>query len=198
MQGRNISEGLEHMTDEEVVKLYQDGVQDTFGELSVRYICVIRNKSADFYDMGIEAEDLIQEGLIALHAAAVSYSARKGASFKTYATVCIRNRLASAVRSANNAKNRINNTAVSLEEQPGSTADLLSEPECCLIATENVREITEYARGKLSITERRVLSLYIDGRTYEEIAKELGISIKACDNAMQRVRRKLRDHISNV
>ena len=102
MQQPETSEKYELMSDEELVGLYQSGVPDAFGELSVRYIVVIRNRSSDLYHMGIEAEDLFQEGLIALHTAVSSYCVGKGASFRTYATVCIRNRLVSAVRAANN------------------------------------------------------------------------------------------------
>ena len=196
MQQPETSEKYELMSDEELVGLYQSGVPDAFGELSVRYIVVIRNRSSDLYHMGIEAEDLFQEGLIALHTAVSSYCEGKGASFRTYATVCIRNRLVSAVRAANNSKNRINNIGVSLEEQLDQPSDALTEPENALMAGEEVKEIMELARSRLSVMEREVLALFIDGNTYEQIAGKLGITVKACDNAMQRVRRKLKEYRS--
>lgn len=193
MQQSETSEKYELMSDEELVRLFQSGIPDAFGELSVRYIVVIRNRSSDLYWMGIEAEDLFQEGLIALHTAVNTFSEEKGASFRTYATVCIRNRLVSAVRAANNSKNRINNTAISLEEQLDQPSDALTEPENALLAGEEVKEIMELAQNRLSRMEKQVLALFIDGNTYEEIAGKLGISVKACDNAMQRVRKKLKD-----
>ncbi len=196
MQQPETSEKYELMSDEELVRQYQSGIPDAFGELSVRYIVVIRNRSSDLYQMGIEAEDLFQEGLIALHTAVSTYSEEKGASFRTYATVCIRNRLVSAVRAANNSKNRINNTAISLEEQLDQPSDALTEPENALLAGEEVKEIMELAQNRLSRMEKQVLALFIDGNTYEEIAGILGISVKACDNAMQRVRKKLKEYKS--
>ncbi len=181
------------LSDEELVALYKQGVQDAFGELSVRYIVVIRNRSAGLYNMGVEAEDLFQEGLIALHTAVTTYREDDGASFCTYASKCIRNRLISAVRKVNNNKNRINNIAVSLDCQSDNQCDPMTDPERVLMADEEVRELLELAHDNLSDMEMRVLALYIDGKSYDEISGELGIPVKSCDNAMQRVRKKLRE-----
>ena len=193
MQEVEFPKKYELLSDEELVELYNSGVQDAFGELSVRYIVVIRNRSADLYDMGVEAEDLFQEGLIALHSAVKSYDMREGgASFRTYASVCIRNRLISAVRTVNNNRNRINNIAVSLDSQHDERSDPQTEPESVLMADEGMRELMELAHKNLSDREMQVFVLYIDGKTYDEISAKLGISVKSCDNAMQRVRRKMK------
>ncbi len=181
------------LSDEELVALYKQGVQDAFGELSVRYIVVIRNRSVGLYNMGVEAEDLFQEGLIALHTAVTTYREDDGASFCTYASKCIRNRLISAVRKVNNNKNRINNIAVSLDCQNDNQCDPMTDPERVLMADEEVRELMELAHDNLSDMEMRVLALYIDGKSYDEISVKLGIPVKSCDNAMQRVRKKLRE-----
>ena len=101
MQEVDFQNDYEALSDEELVRLFKEGVQDVFGELAVRYILVIRNKSGGLYNMGIEAEDLFQEGLIALHTAVMTYRNGDGASFYTYASKCIRNRLVSAVRTVN-------------------------------------------------------------------------------------------------
>ncbi len=191
MQENELSESFELLSDEELVGLYNDGVQDAFGELSVRYIFVIRNKSADLYHMGVEAEDLFQEGLIALHTAVKNYRNDGGAAFRTYAAVCIRNHLVSVVRLANNSHNKINNNAISLDTQLSEHA-VVSDPENELAAEEKLQEVIDRAEKYLSVMERKVLELYIDGNTYEEISSALGISVKSCDNAMQRVRRKLK------
>lgn len=192
MQNVEFPEKYELMSDEELVELYNGGVQDAFGELSVRYIFVIRNRSADLYNMGIEAEDLFQEGLIALHTAVKTYSESGGASFRTYATACIRNRLVSAIRAANNLRNKINNIAVSLDDQLDEPSAPQTEPENALMADEGIRELMELAQNNLSAMEMQVLAHYIEGDSYEEIAGKLGITVKSCDNAMQRVRRKLK------
>ena len=193
MQEVQFQSNYEHLSDEELVVLYNRGIQDAFGELSVRYIVVIRNRSAALYNMGVEAEDLFQEGLIALHTAAKTYNREDKASFSTYASRCIRNRLISAVRKVNNNKNRINNIAVSLDCRNDDRSDPQTEPEKVLMADEGIRELMEYAHDNLSDMELKVLALYIDGRTYDEISGILDIPVKSCDNAMQRVRRKLRE-----
>ncbi len=185
--------GFELMSDEELVRCYNGGVQDAFGELSVRYIFVIRSEAGKFYNMGIETDDLYQEGLVALHSAVKSYSDDGRASFRTYAGVCIRNRLLSAVRAANNNKNFINNVTVSIYDEPVEIPAPMTEPERIVVADEELNDVIRTAKRKLSELEFNVLSLYIDGNSYEDIAKLLGLSVKVCDNAMQRVRRKLKD-----
>lgn len=192
MQEHGLSESFELFSDEELVAMYNEGVQDAFGELSVRYIVVIRNRSADLYHMGVEAEDLFQEGLIALHNAVRRFRSGNGATFRTYATVCIRNHLISVVRSANNSRNRINNTAISLDTQL-TEPPVISGPESELMVGEELQEVMNQAEKHLSVLEQKVLRLYIDGNSYEEIGKILGISVKSCDNAMQRVRKKMKE-----
>ena len=186
------SAGFELKSDEELVEMYRNGIQDAFGELSVRYIFVIRSASAGLYNMGVETDDLYQEGLVALHSAVKSYDDGGGASFRTYAAVCIKNRLMSAVRSANNKRNFINNTAVSIYDEPMELSAPFSEPEGLVVAEEGMKDILRTARDRLSELEFRVMELYIDGNSYEEISKLIGVSVKVCDNAMQRVRRKLK------
>lgn len=193
MQAVEFQHDYERLSDEELVSLYKQGVQDAFGELSVRYIVVIRNRSSGLYNMGVEAEDLFQEGLIALHTAVITYRKDDGASFATYASKCIRNRLISAVRKVNTVKNKINNITVSLDSQREDQYDPMTDPERVLMADEEVKELMEFAYDNLSDMEMKVLVLYIDGKTYDEISESLGIPIKSCDNAMQRVRRKLRE-----
>ena len=189
------SAGFELKSDEELVEMYRNGIQDAFGELSVRYIFVIRSASAGLYNMGVETDDLYQEGLVALHSAVKSYSDDGRASFRTYAGVCIRNRLLSAVRAANNNKNFINNVTVSIYDEPVEIPAPMTEPERIVVADEELNDVIRTAKRKLSELEFNVLSLYIDGNSYEDIAKLLGLSVKVCDNAMQRVRRKLKDLI---
>ncbi len=187
-----ISEKYKLITDDELVILYMNGVQDAFTALSVRYIYVIKKLASGFKGMSVEYEDLIQEGLIGLSDAVGSYSKDKGASFRTYSAKCIRNRMISAIRKANSSANSINNEVVSLSEQWDVMSAPLTEPELAVDSVERTKEIYRVVRENLSELERNVLSLYIDGKRYEEIAGDLGITVKTCDNAMQRVRKKLR------
>ena len=192
MQELEIPEMYKKISDEELVLLCREGIQDAFAALSVRYIYVIKGKAADFKGMAVEDEDLFQEGLIGLDNAVKSFDSHGSASFRTYAGVCIRNRIISAVRKANSSSNAIHNSAPPLSEQTDAPSAPFTEPENAVVAVEKTGEIFKVIRETLSELERNVLSLYLDGKSYEEIAGELNISKKTCDNAMQRVRRKLK------
>lgn len=181
-----------NLSDNELIELYKQGDQLAFQQLAVRYIFIIRNKSSDLYNMGIEYEDLFQEGLLGLHNAVRSFNENGGASFRTYAGICIRNRLVSAVRTANTDKNKINSIVLSLDDETDLQSLPVTEPENLIILRENFQRFIDYLKTNLSKTELSVLSLYIEGNSYDEIAGKLEITKKACDNAMQRVRKKLR------
>lgn len=180
------------MTDEQLVGLYRKGDQEAFAELAVRFMAVIRSKASGLGGSGVDADDLLQEGLIALDCAAGSFNEADAASFRTYASACIRNRLISAVRKVNSGKNRINSSAVSLDTQIDTAADPETEPENLIVSVERMSELWKKIEESLSGSEFDVLRLYLEGAGYEQIADRLGISVKSCDNAMQRVRRKLR------
>lgn len=192
MQDFEISEKYKLITDEELVILYKNGVQDAFTALSVRYVYVIRRLASGFSKMSVEFDDLLQEGLIGLVNAVNTYENAGGAAFRTYAGVCIRNRMISVVRKANSSLNSINNEALPLSEQTDILSAPITEPERFVDSVERTKEIFRVIRENLSELERNVLSLYIDGKRYEEIATDLGITVKGCDNAMQRVRKKLK------
>lgn len=183
---------FKNLTDIELIKLYKNGNQTAFQQLAVRYIFIIRNKSSDLYNMGIESEDLFQEGLLGLHNAVLSFNEKGGASFRTYAGICIRNRLISAVRAANADKNRINSIAVSLDDEAELHSLPDTEPENAVIINENSEGLAKCLKNNLSETEISVLMLYLDGKSYDDIAKTMNIPKKSCDNAMQRVRKKLK------
>lgn len=184
------SEIYESMTDEQLADACRHGEQDAFSVLSVRYLLVIKGKANAAFG-GADADDLFQEGLIGLHNAAMTYDHNAGASFRTYASVCISNRIVSAVRSANNGGNRLSSQTLPLSTQLDAPCAPETEPESRVISAETVRELWEKIRSSLSKLEFRVLTMFLEGSSYGEISVEAGISVKACDNAMQRVRRKL-------
>lgn len=192
MQDFEISEKYKLITDEELVILYRNGVQDAFTAIAVRYVYVIRRLASGFSNMSVEFDDLLQEGNIGLVNAVNTYKNGGTASFRTYARVCIRNRMISVVRKANSSLNSINNEALPLSEQTEVLSAPDTEPESFVDSVERTKEIFRVIRENLSELERNVLSLYIDGKRYEEIAADLGITVKVCNNAMQRVRKKLR------
>lgn len=192
MQDVEFPEKYKEMNDEKLVELCQKGIQDAFSALAVRYILVIRNKAAGFKGVAVEAEDLFQEGLIGLNNAVRTYVPENGASFRTYAGVCIRNRIISAVRKAQSSGNVLNFNALPLSEQTDAYSADAQEPENAVLRGEQIREVMQYIEENLSDMEKRVLSLYLDGKTYDEISDILQVTKKSCDNAMQRVRKKLK------
>ena len=165
--------------------------------LAERYARVVRMCARPYFLIGGDSEDLIQEGMIGLLSAIREYDAEKGAAFKTYAQTCIQNRIKSAVRSAQRMKNAPLNDGVSLEDVLSDESQSLGtnyyerSPEEQVLARETEKEfISAYSRC-LSKLEGEILRLYLDGLSYEEMAARSGRDVKAVDNAVQRIRRKL-------
>lgn len=171
-----------------------DGAEEALAE---RYVREVRMCARPYFLIGGDSEDLIQEGMLGLLSAIREYDREKGASFKTYARTCIHNRIRSAVRSARRLKNAPLNDGVSLddvlsdESQSLGTHYYARSPEEQVLARETENEfISAYSRC-LSKLEAEILDLYLDGLTYEEMAVTAGRDVKAVDNAVQRIRRKL-------
>lgn len=188
----------ENLTDDGLVQLVQNSDPDAFVELSERYMALIRAKAASFHSFALEAADLWQEGLLGLYKAAITYHKEREASFQTYAGVCISNQIVTAYRVQCSRKNLILTDSLSLEEEERLNGEELtavgdgSDPEMQVIASESVRAVNDHLHRSLSPLEQDVLRLYLNGFSYREIARELEVSQKAADNAMQRIRRKLK------
>lgn len=139
---------------------------------------------------GLDFEDAVQEGIIALFSAINTYSEEKGASFATYASSCIRNGILTARRYARRKKHALLNDSVSIEQVQHTAAPELS-PEQTVEMNERLSSAMEGIATRLSSLERQVLLLFLEGASYSAIAKRLNISEKTVDNALQRVRAKL-------
>ena len=183
---------LSGLTDRELVTLYRSGDEAAFRELSSRYFFIIRYRSSEFYGSGMEPDDLFQEAFLGLLNAVKSYDAEGKASFRTYAGVCIRNKIISAVRAFQSDRNKLNNEHCSFEDVKYVPSAPETEPETAFVIRETFESLQYHIKRELSKTESEVLELYIEGKSYDEISKILGISRKSCDNAMQRIRKKLR------
>jgi len=155
-----------------------------------RYTRLVRALSRPFFLVGGDGEDLIQEGLLGLMFAIRGYKGGSGASFKTFAAVCIRRRIYSALRQDARAKNLPLNTAIFSLSPEDCEAFAFPDPADILIDREQFRERTEELKNELSVLETRVLDMYLEGSTCAEIALRLDKSGKSVDNAIQRVRRK--------
>ncbi len=192
--------GACNYSDNRLVELYNSGNQGVFTVLTDRYSKLIRSVTSKYKISGLEADDLTQEGLLGLLSAVKTYNANQGASFKTYAGLCINRRIITLLRRSGNNKSKALNDYVSLydasvEENMNVAAE---NPEDNFIGKENLNSLKKSISECLSKRENRVLDLYLAGESYSNIANELSISAKAVDNAIQRIRRKLRKNISNM
>lgn len=190
------------LEDSALQKLAADGDSYAEEELVSRYMRLVRICARPLFLAGGESEDLIQEGMFGLLSAVRQYNNEHNASFKTFAEWCIRNRLRSAVKSASSLKHDPLNNRVPLESilsdesqiQAVACAELFQKsPEEQVLAREN-KKYTEQLYlslvSMLSKYEKAVLTYYLEGLSYKEIAKLTGKGDKAVDNAIQRIRRK--------
>lgn len=196
-------DGMGNLTDEELSLCVRKGDESAFNELTHRYLFLIQAKASTYYKMGLEQDDLLQEGTLGLLNAARAYDAAGGASFKTYAGICIERRLLTAYRTAARQKNLPLNTFLSLSDMLDNqdieaqlASDFLINPEDLVIHREDFKQVKQRIEESLSSFELEVLSLYLTGRTYEEIAQKLNVTAKAVDNALQRIRKKLKESFS--
>ncbi len=184
-------------SDNELIVQARNGNEFAEETLAKRYGKLVRICARQFFLVGGDGEDLIQEGMLGLLNAIRRYNPDGGASFKTYAERCIRNRLLSAVESANRQKNDPLNQGISLdalrnEDENLSGGDWVYTrcPEDIVLEREWFTELqTEYAR-RLSKYETAVLKQFLAGVSYREIADSLGKTEKSVDNAVQRIRKK--------
>ncbi len=163
--------------------------------LVLRYDWLVRSCARPLFLMGADQEDLIQEGMFGLLKAIRDFEPERGASFHTFAELCIRRRMISAVRAAAAGRHAALNTSVSLEDRVGESDSVDDGPEARLIGREEVQDRFRRLHRELTALERQVLPLYLQGLSYQEIAQKLSRSGKSIDNAVQRIRRKL-SHIN--
>jgi len=176
------------MPDEALAALSKCGDEQALSLLLERYRPVALQKAALYRPVGLERDDYLQEGLIGLFKAVLTYREDK-ARFSTYAGTCIENSLRSAYKTAARQKNIPLNTYVSLSEEVTQSG---VSPEDEVIGKDQTRQIRQSMEKLLSGLEYRVLVLYLEGCTYEEIGSRLKITQKSTDNAIQRIRRKLK------
>lgn len=185
---------LDNLSDEQLVGIIAEngpsGDRGAFDLLLGRYRRIMLIKSAVAPQSGLDADDLMQECAMALMDAVKGYDPCAGASFETYARRCMDNRIVSALRKVNALKRRALRDYAELGEE--SAADSASDPAEQMRAKETAQEFRRSIRENLSPTEKAVFERYLEGESYAHIAAALDINIRAVDNAIQRVRRKLR------
>ena len=192
----------EDMTDEELIDQLREGDRQVMDYICDKYKNLVRSKAKSMYILGGDSEDLIQEGMIGLYKAIRDFRPEKLASFRAFAELCVTRQIITAIKTATRQKHIPLNSYVSLnkpifdEESDRTLLDVISEgritnPEELLIGQEDLSTIESRIGKMLSPLEWEVLLAYLDGRSYQEIAVDLGRHVKSIDNALQRVKRKM-------
>ncbi len=196
----------EERTDEEVAVEAKDGNDIALEYLINKYRNFVKAKARSYFLIGADREDIIQEGMIGLYKAIRDFKGDKLSSFRAFAELCITRQIITAIKTATRQKHIPLNSYVSLnkpiydEDSDRTLLDILSgtkvtDPEELMINREEYNDI-EFKMGEiLSDLEWRVLMLYLEGKSYQEIAVELRRHVKSIDNALQRVKRKLERYL---
>jgi RNA polymerase sporulation-specific sigma factor len=194
-----------------LIALAKTGSPDAYDRLVRRYYGFVRLKASSYFLAGGDADDLIQEGLVGLYKAIRDYRTDRESSFRNFAELCITRQIITAVKTATRNKHSPLNQYVSFSSTPaggtgGDSEPTLDEmiagssvhdPVNQVISSEELRALVGCISTSLSELESRVLALYLDGRSYEEVSQRLGCDCKTVDNALQRVKRKVGQHLAS-
>ena len=183
------SNSLSLLDDASLCSLVSDGYEPAFEEITHRYKGLIHLISKEYSYPGFDVNDFMQLGLMGLYSACKTYRPDGSISFKNFAALCIRRRYISLVRSLWNQKSIPADSLVPLEVLEESAGT--QSPEDLILDKETDSQFLNLVKNRLSHMELCTLKGYISGMSYSEIAKSTGLDIKAVDNALQRVRKKL-------
>lgn len=204
--GSKQANNYKELEDEEVVEAVHNGDSEALDYLINKYRNFVRAKARSYFLIGADKEDIVQEGMIGLYKAVRDFREDKLTSFKAFAELCITRQIITAIKTATRQKHIPLNSYVSLdkpiydEESDRTLMDVISgakimDPEELIINQEEYVQIEVKMEELLSDLERKVLALYLDGQSYQEISEELNRHVKSIDNALQRVKRKLERYI---
>ena len=190
-----------NLTDEEVVKLARQGSQDATDYLLQKYSGFINMKASNYFMVGSEHDDLIQEGYIGLYKAIKAYDSEKENSFKSFANLCVERQIITAIKTSNRQKHIPLNQSLSLsgstfeDNNELSLLDVLDDkfvedPLDTLTNQERLDALRKKIDDNLSDFEKQVIELHMQGLSYVDIAQKLDSTTKSVDNAIQRIRKK--------
>ena len=197
------------LDDHYLVAQAKQGRPDAYDAIVRRYRGFVRLKASSYFLLGGESDDLIQEGLLGLYKAVRDYRTDRESSFRNFAELCITRQIITAVKTATRNKHTPLNQYVSFSQSPAAAGDsdstldevlpgpTAADPVNQVIAIEELESLVSCLSGVLSELESRVLSLYLDGYSYEVIAERLDCDTKTVDNALQRVKRKVGTHLAS-
>lgn len=186
--------------DEELISRFKNGESEILDYLMEKYKNMVRKKARPMFLIGGENDDLIQEGMIGLFKAVRDYQPDRDAAFQTFASICVDRQIYNAIQSSNRQKHQPLNSYISLSEQDGENEEHLGDnwgenPESIIIDQENVQDLEQEITATLSPMENQVLEYYLAGNGYGEIAQIMGKTPKSIDNALQRIRIKIREQL---
>ncbi len=195
-------------SDVELVEIARDGDADALQVLLTRYQRFARAKARGYFLIGADADDIYQEGMIGLYKAIRDYRADRQASFRAFAELCITRQIITAIKTATRQKHQPLNSYVSFhaprgdDEHERTVEDMLGgdeqlDPAHQVMALEEVTTLQGSFDDLLSPLEHEVVRLYVEGKSYQDIAVQLGRHAKSIDNAIQRIKRKLEVHLAN-
>lgn len=193
-------------SDEELIGLLREGRRDITDYIMEKYKGMVKAKARSMFLLGGDSDDLIQEGMIGLFKAVRDYDSGRDASFSTFAELCVSRQMYTAVQASTRKKHMPLNTYISLYGAQGEEeaelmnaipADSEKSPEELFIDRENVEVLERTIEKELSAFEKQVLDLYITGMHTPQIARVLGRDAKSTDNALSRIRSKLRKAIGD-
>ncbi|MDO7908367.1 RNA polymerase sporulation sigma factor SigH [Paenibacillus sp. JX-17] len=196
----------DYRNDEDIVRAVHEGDSEALEYLINKYRNFVRAKARSYFLIGADREDIIQEGMIGLYKSIRDFKGDKLSSFKAFAELCITRQIITAIKTATRQKHIPLNSYVSLdkpiydEDSDRTLLDVIcgsqvSDPEELIINQEEFVGLEDKMSEILSDLERKVLMLYLDGRSYQEISVDLSRHVKSIDNALQRVKRKLEKYL---
>ena len=202
------SAALAELSDDELVARFQGGDNDSLDVLLQRYRRFTRAKARGYFLIGADSDDIEQEGMIGLFKAVRDFRPDRQASFRAFAELCITRQIITAIKTATRQKHQPLNSYLSLsgtrpgeENGSGTVEEVLEakgliDPIEFIISMEDLRSMRRMMSEMLSKLEVEVLRLYVEGKSYQEIAEVLGRHVKSIDNALQRIKRKLETHLT--
>ena len=197
------------LKDEDIIGLVHKGDHMAQDFMLNKYKAFVKNKATAYFLIGADREDIIQEGMIGLYKAIRDYNESKNASFKSFAELCINRQLITAIKAAGRQKHMPLNSSISLnktvfdDDGEQTYIDMLesseaaTSPETIFIGMENRNFIVEHIAESLSSFEKQVLVLYLQGKSYSEIAQITEKTEKSIDNALQRVKKKTEKFVNS-
>lgn len=203
------SQAQVELEDTYLVALAKQGRTDAYDKIVRRYYGFVRLKASSYFLIGGDGDDLIQEGLVGLYKAVRDFRSDRESSFRNFAELCITRQIITAVKTSTRNKHTPLNEYVSFSQTPAAGGEgdptldemlpgpSVHDPANQVISSEELHSLVGCLSSVLSELESSVLSLYLDGYSYEVVAERLDCDTKTVDNALQRVKRKVAAHLQS-